>query len=75
MYFGLIFELLKDNAFQILLNVLRSFSNSSDIDSVIKSLDMDLIDVLMKYIYRGFESEPKFSNVFLNWHEKVNCLN
>jgi hypothetical protein len=67
----------KDRAFQVILNVLRSFPNANatadnkDIENAVKSLDMDLVDILMKYIYKGFEKEPKFSNVFLNWHDKV----
>ena len=54
-----------------MINVLRSFPNSSDIENAVKSLDMDLVDVLMKYLYKGFEKEPRYSNVFLNWHDKV----
>ena len=35
-------------------------------------LDRDLIDVLMKYIYRGFEIPTKDSSAhLLLWHEKV----
>lgn len=59
----------KEKSFQIVVNVLSSFK--SDIDSAVKSLDVDLIDVLMKYIYKGFEKDPKNSSIFLNWHEKV----
>ncbi len=61
--------LFKDKSFQLVVNVLSSFK--SDIESAVKSLDVDLIDVLMKYIYRGFEKDAKNSNIFLNWHEKV----
>jgi hypothetical protein len=64
----------KDNAFQVVLNVLRSFTSSNDIDNAIKQLDMDAIDVLMKYLYKGFELEPRYSSVFLNWHEKVHII-
>lgn len=53
------------------MRVLRSFNNSNDIDNAVKSLSIDAIDVLMKYVYRGFEKEPKDSNILLNWHEKV----
>jgi len=44
----------------------------SQIDEVISQLDVDMIDVLMKYIYKGFEkSTEKKSNHLLMWHEKV----
>ena len=41
-------------------------------DGILSSLDRSLLDVLMKYIYRGFEKpSEKSSNVLLLWHEKV----
>jgi len=61
-------------AFQLVMRVLRSFnqSNSNEIDNAVKSLSLDAIDVLMKYVYKGFEKEPTSSSVLLTWHEKVN---
>ena len=67
--------LIKDNSFNLVVQVLRSFSNVNDIDNAVKSLDVDSLDILMKYIYKGFENEAKYSNVFLNWHEKVKIKN
>lgn len=61
----------KDAVFNLVMRVLRSFSSSSDIDNAVKSLSEDSIDVLMKYIYRGFEKEPRDSAHLLSWHEKV----
>lgn len=45
---------------------------SSQIEEAVVSLEPDLIDVLMKYIYRGFEMpSEKSSGHLLMWHEKV----
>jgi actin related protein 2/3 complex subunit 5 len=62
---------LKDNSFQLVMRVLRSFQNSTDIENAVKALNEDSVDVLMKYIYKGFEREPRDSTVLLTWHEKV----
>lgn len=53
------------------MRVLRSIQSSNDIDNAVKTLNDDAIDVLMKYIYKGFEKEPKDSSILLTWHEKV----
>jgi actin related protein 2/3 complex subunit 5 len=65
----------KDAAFQLVMRVIKSFQNSAEIDNAIKQLDVDGIDTLMKYIYKGFEREPKDSPSLLAWHEKVFFLN
>lgn len=45
---------------------------ASQIDEAIKSLNIELIDVLMKYIYKGFEQPSEGSSGhLLLWHEKV----
>jgi actin related protein 2/3 complex subunit 5 len=62
---------LKDNSFQLVMRVLRSFPNSADIENAVKGLNEESVDVLMKYIYKGFEREPRDSTVLLTWHEKV----
>lgn len=62
---------LKDAVFSLVMRVLRSFPNSSEIDNAVKSLSEESLDVLMKYIYRGFEKEPRESAQLLTWHEKV----
>ncbi|XP_035915268.1 actin-related protein 2/3 complex subunit 5-C [Anopheles stephensi] len=62
----------KDNALGLTLRVLLSIK-SSKIDAAIESLDdPELCDVLMKYIYRGFEIPSEGSSGhLLTWHEKV----
>lgn len=44
----------------------------SQIDEAVNSLAPELIDVLMKYVYKGFEypSEGR-SGHLLMWHEKI----
>lgn len=45
---------------------------SNQMDDCLAQLDRDLVDVLMKYIYRGFEIPSEgSSNHLLIWHEKV----
>ena len=54
-----------------MLKVLTSFK-SSEIEAAVKSLDRNGVDLLMKYIYRGFEKPSDNSSaVLLQWHEKV----
>lgn len=55
----------------MVLRVLTSFK-SSDIEPAVKSLDKNGVDLLMKYIYRGFEKPSDNSSaILLQWHEKV----
>lgn len=65
-------QAVKDQALQITLRVLLSIK-PSQIDDAIKLLDAELLDTLMKYIYRGFEnpSDGGSSGHLLQWHEKV----
>ena len=45
---------------------------SSDIDNAVKNLDSPTKDILMKYIYRGFEIPAEGSSAqLLTWHQKV----
>ena len=61
----------KDRALKVTMKVLLSFK-SVDIDQAVKSLNQDQLDVLMKYIYKGFESPSEGSSaVLLTWHEKA----
>lgn len=54
-----------------MVRVLSSFK-SGDIEKAVASLDRSGVDLLMKYIYRGFERPSDNSSaVLLQWHEKV----
>ncbi|KAK2514994.1 hypothetical protein Q9233_014606, partial [Columba guinea] len=53
-----------------MLKVLTSFK-SSEIEQAVNSLDRNGIDLLMKYIYKGFEKPTENSSaILLQWHEK-----
>ncbi|KAF5291720.1 hypothetical protein FQR65_LT11414 [Abscondita terminalis] len=62
---------IKDQALNITLRVLLAIK-ASQIDDIVQSLSLELIDVLMKYVYRGFEipSEGSSGHLLL-WHEKA----
>ncbi|XP_013389609.1 actin-related protein 2/3 complex subunit 5-like isoform X2 [Lingula anatina] len=61
----------KDRALQLVMRVLLSFK-VADIDKGVNALDSQTLDVLMKYIYRGFENPSEGSSAqLLTWHEKV----
>ena len=58
----------------IVMRVLQSFK-PSEIESVVKTLEPNHLDILMKYVYRGFEIPSEgSSNLLLAWHEKVHTL-
>ncbi|KAG6454031.1 hypothetical protein O3G_MSEX008472 [Manduca sexta] len=61
----------EDNALALTLKVLLAIK-SAQIEEVVGKLHLDDIDVLMKYIYRGFEcpSEGSSGHLLL-WHEKA----
>ncbi|XP_037825881.1 actin-related protein 2/3 complex subunit 5-C [Lucilia sericata] len=62
----------KDHALNLTLRVLLSIK-SSQMDQAVETLnENDLLDVLMKYIYRGFEIPSEGSSGhLLQWHEKA----
>lgn len=61
----------QDRAGSIVLKVLISFK-ANDIEKAVQSLDKNGVDLLMKYIYKGFESPSDNSSaMLLQWHEKV----
>ncbi|KAK2192313.1 hypothetical protein NP493_34g03018 [Ridgeia piscesae] len=67
-------QAVKDKALQVVMRVLLQFK-SSDIDNAVKSLDSPTKDILMKYIYRGFEIPAEGSSAqLLTWHQKVFAL-
>ncbi|CAO2637229.1 Actin-related protein 2/3 complex subunit 5 [Lemmus lemmus] len=62
---------LEDRAGSIVLKVLISFK-ANDIEKAVQSLDKNGVDLLMKYIYKGFESPSDNSSaMLLQWHEKA----
>uniref|UniRef100_A0A8C7JNG3 Actin-related protein 2/3 complex subunit 5 n=1 Tax=Oncorhynchus kisutch TaxID=8019 RepID=A0A8C7JNG3_ONCKI len=61
----------QDCAEGLVLKVLSAFK-SSDVDKGVQSLDKNGVDLLMKYIYKGFETPSDNSSaVLLQWHEKA----
>lgn len=67
-------QLLKDLACSCVFQVLMNFKGAEKIEEAVNGLDKDAIDVLMKYIYRGFEfpgSKNLSCGALLVWHEKV----
>uniref|UniRef100_A0A803YQ35 Actin-related protein 2/3 complex subunit 5 n=1 Tax=Meleagris gallopavo TaxID=9103 RepID=A0A803YQ35_MELGA len=63
--------LVSDCRFGTMLKVLTSFK-SSEIEQAVNSLDRNGIDLLMKYIYKGFEKPTENSSaILLQWHEKA----
>ncbi|ETE59911.1 Actin-related protein 2/3 complex subunit 5-like protein, partial [Ophiophagus hannah] len=61
----------KEQAQEVVLKVLTSFK-SSEIEQAVNSLDSSGIDLLMKYIYKGFEKPTENSSaILLQWHEKA----
>lgn len=44
----------------------------SQIEEIVNSLDSNLLDTLMKYVYKGFEAPSEGSSgLLLLWHEKI----
>ncbi|NWX85429.1 ARP5L protein, partial [Nothoprocta pentlandii] len=61
----------QEEAHGMVLKVLTSF-RSSEIEQAVSSLDRSDIDLLMKYIYKGFEQPTENSSaIVLQWHEKA----
>ncbi|CAM4664715.1 unnamed protein product [Lepidochelys olivacea] len=62
---------IKERAQGVVLKVLTSFK-SSEIEQAVNSLDRNGIDLLMKYVYKGFEKPTENSSaILLQWHEKA----
>ncbi|XP_069604581.1 actin-related protein 2/3 complex subunit 5-like protein [Ranitomeya imitator] len=64
-------QIVKERTQAIVLKVLTSFK-SNEIEQAVKTLDRNGIDLLMKYIYKGFEKPTENSSaILLQWHEKA----
>ncbi|CAH8500859.1 unnamed protein product [Dicrocoelium dendriticum] len=64
-------QALKDIAFRLVMRLLPQIKAQA-IDDFIAGLDSPKVDLLMKYIYRGFEqSQDGIYATLLTWHEKV----
>jgi actin related protein 2/3 complex subunit 5 len=62
----------QDATLQLVLRVLLSIKTQSQVEAAVQQLDNDQRDLLMKYIYRGFEIPTDGSSAhLLLWHEKV----
>ncbi|XP_075737128.1 actin-related protein 2/3 complex, subunit 5 isoform X1 [Rhipicephalus microplus] len=60
----------KDAANALAMRVLLAVK-ASEMEQAVRALDPEAVDVLMKYIYRGFESPSEGSSGhLLAWHEK-----
>lgn len=63
--------LLQDKAFNLVMRVLQAYK-ASEIEAGIKVLEKTEVDILIKYIYRGFaQSSDSASAILLAWHDKV----
>ncbi|XP_053138631.1 actin-related protein 2/3 complex subunit 5-like protein isoform X1 [Hemicordylus capensis] len=61
----------KERAQEVVMKVLTAFKGS-EIEQAVNSLDRNGIDLLMKYIYKGFEKPTDNSSaILLQWHEKA----
>ncbi|XP_074871338.1 actin-related protein 2/3 complex subunit 5-like protein [Carettochelys insculpta] len=64
-------QAIKERVQGVVLKVLTAFK-SSEIEQAVNSLDRNGIDLLMKYIYKGFEKPTENSSaILLQWHEKA----
>ena len=62
---------LQERNFNVVLDVLTRF-RAADVEKAVKSLSVEQIDVLMKYLYRGFANPTEKScGILLLWHDKV----
>ncbi|XP_054375485.1 actin-related protein 2/3 complex subunit 5-like protein isoform X3 [Pongo abelii] len=70
-YFLIVHHHCGERAQGVVLKVLTNFK-SSEIEQAVQSLDRNGVDLLMKYIYKGFEKPTENSSaVLLQWHEKA----
>ena len=64
-------HLLQAKSFSLVLDVLTRFK-AADVQKAVETLSSEELDVLVKYIYRGFAEPTENScGILLTWHEKV----
>jgi len=59
-----------NEAVKVVVEVLTSFK-TSEISPALKSLSIEEVDLLMKYIYKGMEAFPNSGGQLLVWHDKT----
>nr|WAQ15588.1 ARPC5 [Halisarca dujardinii] len=65
---------LKAKNFALVLDVLGRFK-AADIEKAVKDLSSEELDILMKYLYRGFAEPTENScGVLLNWHQQITAV-
>ena len=67
----------QERNFNTVLDVLTLF-RASEVEKAVQGLNKDQLDILIKYIYRGFAYPTENScGILLVWHEKVgaDCTN
>ena len=60
----------KEQNYATVMSVLNAI-RAGDIDEAIKKLSTSEVDVLMKYLYKGFSCSPNKAASLLIWHEKA----
>ena len=56
------------------MDVLTRF-RQSEVEEAVKKLDSEQVDILMKYIYRGFAEPTENScGILLVWHQHVSYM-
>lgn len=62
----------KERAVQLAMRVLLAFKNASQVEDACKALNAAEQDLLMKYVYKAFESPSEnTAATLLIWHEKL----
>ena len=60
----------QEQNYETVLSVLKAF-RTPEIDAAVGELSDADVDVLMKYLYKGFSNSPDKAAALLLWHEKV----
>ncbi|VDQ14272.1 unnamed protein product [Trichobilharzia regenti] len=57
----------KDTVFKLMMRLLSQFKSNQNIDDFLSTMDQEKIDLLMKYIYRGFEQPQEIMSKFYTY--------